>query len=150
MIESLEAAPADWAITSPFAKIANVGMLKILIMTTEDLIKCCPIDNTFKIIGKKFTIHIIRNMAIHGQTRFNQMLDSIEDANPKTLSARLKEMEKAGLISRIVYDEVPIRVEYKVTKKGNDLQGILDQMAALSMKHYPREKFKDGKQRTYK
>ena len=117
---------------------------------TDDMIKCCPIDNTFKIIGKKFTIHIIRNMAMHGQTRFNQMLDSIEDANPKTLSARLKEMEKAGLISRNVYDEVPIRVEYKVTKKGTDLQGILDQMAAFSMKHYPKEIFKDGKQRTYK
>ena len=117
---------------------------------TDDMIKCCPIDNTFKIIGKKFTIHIIRNMAMHGQSRFNQMLGSIEDANPKTLSARLKEMEKAGLISRTVYDEVPIRVEYKVTKKGNDLQGILDQMAAFSMKHYPREIFKDGKQRTYK
>ena len=117
---------------------------------TDDMIKCCPIDNTFKIIGKKFTIHIIRNMAMQGQTRFNQMLDSIEDANPKTLSARLKEMEKAGLISRTVYDDVPIRVEYKVTKKGNDLQGILDQMAAFSMKHYPREIFKDGKQRTYK
>jgi DNA-binding HxlR family transcriptional regulator len=117
---------------------------------TDDMIKCCPIDNTFKIIGKKFTIHIIRNMAMQGQTRFNQMLVSIEDANPKTLSARLKEMEKAGLISRTVYDDVPIRVEYKVTKKGNDLQGILDQMAAFSMKHYPREIFKDGKQRTYK
>ncbi len=57
---------------------------------TDDMIKCCPIDNTFKIIGKKFTIHIIRNMAMHGQTRFNQLLDGIEDANPKTLSARLK------------------------------------------------------------
>ena len=120
------------------------------IQSTDDMIKCCPIDNTFKIIGKKFTIHIIRNMAMHGQTRFNQMLDSIEDANPKTLSARLKEMEKAGLITRTVYDEAPIRVEYRVTKKGNDLQGILDQMAAFSMKHYPREIFKDGKQRTYK
>ena len=89
-----------------------------------EMMKCCPIDNTFKIIGKKFTVHIIRNMGMHGQKRFNQMLDSIEDANPKTLSARLKEMEKAGLITRKVYDEVPIRIEYTLTKKGNDLQGI--------------------------
>ena len=115
-----------------------------------DLMKCCPIDNTFKIIGKKFTVHIIRNMAMQGQTRFNQMLDSIEDANPKTLSARLKEMEKANLITREVYDEVPIRIEYRLTKKGKDLQGILDQMAAFSMKHYPKEIFKDGKKRNYK
>ena len=89
-------------------------------------------------------------MAMQGQTRFNQMLDSIEDANPKTLSARLKEMEKANLITREVYDEVPIRIEYRLTKKGKDLQGILDQMAAFSMKHYPKEIFKDGKKRSYK
>jgi len=87
---------------------------------------------------------------MQGQTRFNQMLDSIEDANPKTLSARLKEMEKANLITREVYDEVPIRIEYKLTKKGKDLQGILDQMAAFSMKHYPKTVFKDGKKRNYK
>ncbi len=116
----------------------------------SEVFKCCPIDNTFRIIGKKFTIHIIRNMAMQGQTRFNQMLDSIEDSNPKTLSARLKEMEKAGLITRNVYDEVPIRIEYKLTKKGKDLQGILDQMAAFSMKHYSKTVFKDGKQRSYK
>ncbi|MFQ5572704.1 MAG: winged helix-turn-helix transcriptional regulator [Nitrosopumilaceae archaeon] len=118
--------------------------------TPAELLKCCPIDNTFKIIGKKFTVHIIRNIAMQGQTRFNQFLDSIEGANPKTLSARLKEMEKAGLITRQVYDEVPIRVEYNLTKKGKDLQGILDQMAAFSMKHYSKTVFKDGKQRNYK
>ena len=122
-------------------------------MTSKEpmnMMKCCPIDNTFKIIGKKFTVHIIRNMAMMGQTRFNQLLDNIEDSNPKTLSARLKEMEKADLISRKVYDEVPIRIEYTLTKKGKDLQGILDQMAAFSMKHFPKEIFKDGKQRNYK
>lgn len=118
--------------------------------SSTDMMKCCPIDNTFKIIGKKFTIHIIRNMAIMGQSRFNQLLDSIEDANPKTLSARLKEMEKARLITRTVYDEVPIKVEYKLTKKGEDLKGILGQMAAFSMKHYAKEVFKDGKPRKLK
>ncbi len=122
-------------------------------MTTQtpaELLKCCPIDNTFKIVGKRFTVHIIRNMAMRGQTRFNQFLSSIENSNPKTLSARLKEMEKDGLITRKVYDEAPIRVEYTLTKKGKDLQGILDQMATFSMKHYSKTIFKDGKQRSYK
>ncbi len=121
-------------------------------MTTQtpaELLKNCPVDNTFKIVGKRFTVHIIRNMAMQGQTRFNQFLDSIEDSNPKTLSARLKEMEKDGLITRKVYDEAPIRVEYTLTKKGKDLQGILDQMATFSMKHYSKTVFKDGKQRSY-
>ncbi len=118
--------------------------------SVADMMKCCPIDNTFKIIGKKFTVHIIRNMTMMGQTRFNQLLDNIEGSNPKTLSARLKEMEKANLITRKVYDEVPIRIEYTLTKKGKDLEGILGQMAAFSMKHFPKEIFKDGKARNFK
>ncbi len=118
--------------------------------SSTDMMKCCPVDNTFKIIGKKFTIHIIRNMSIMGHTRFNQLLDNIEDSNPKTLSARLKEMEQADLISRKVYDEIPIKIEYKLTKKGKDLEGIIMQMAAFSMKHYAKEVFKDSKPRKLK
>ncbi|QDI88626.1 transcriptional regulator [Candidatus Nitrosopumilus sp. SW] len=117
--------------------------------TLEHMIKNCPVDNTFKIIGKKFTFHIIRNMAMRNQTRFNEFL-GIENINPKTLSLRLKELEETNLIERTVYDETPIRIEYTLTKKGKDLQGIIDQMAAFSMKHYPKTVFKDGQKRNYK
>jgi len=119
-------------------------------MNPFDLIKNCPIDNTFKIIGKKFTIHIIRNMSLMNHSRFNQFLDNIENINPKTLSARLKEMETPELISRKVYDDTPISVEYHLTNKRKDLHGILLQMAAFSMKHYPKQIFKDGKSKTVK
>jgi DNA-binding HxlR family transcriptional regulator len=119
-------------------------------LSLEHMLKNCPVDNTFKIIGKKFTFHIIRNMAMRNQTRFNEFLGTIENINPKTLSIRLKELEKTKLIERTVYDETPIRIEYTLTKKGKDLQGIIDQMAAFSMKHYPKTVFKDGKKRNYK
>lgn len=112
--------------------------------------KCCPIDNTFKVIGKKFTIHILRNMAHLSQTRFNQFLDSIEGINPKTLSARLREMEKNGLIQRSIYPGTPVKIEYFITKKGKALKPILDQMAAFSMQYCSKDVFKDGKPRTYK
>jgi DNA-binding HxlR family transcriptional regulator len=62
-----------------------------------DNMKCCPVDNTFKIIGKKFTIHILRNMSLK-QSHFNEFIDSIEGINPKTLSTRLREMERNGII----------------------------------------------------
>lgn len=119
-------------------------------VTLEHMIKNCPVDNTFKIIGKKFTFHIVRNMAMRNQTRFNEFLGTIENINPKTLALRLKELEETGIIQRDVYDEIPIRIEYTLTKKGKDLQGIIDQMATFSMKHYPKTVFKDGKKRNYK
>ena len=109
--------------------------------------KCCPIDNTFKLIGKKFTVLIIRDM-MKNKTRFNQFLDSIEGINPKILSARLKEMEKTGLIKRKVYSEIPVRVEYFLTEKGTGLKSILDQMASFSIQYCSRDVFKGGKPRS--
>lgn len=97
--------------------------------------KSCPVFNTFNIIGKKFSILILRNMIYDKQTRFNEFLNSIEEINPKTLSIRLKEMEKDGLIRRQVYDEIPIRIEYYLTQKGKELQPILEQMALFSVKY---------------
>lgn len=113
----------------------------------SDQMKCCPVDNTFRLVGKKFTIHILRNMIILNHTRFNQFLESVEGINPKTLSIRLREMEKSGLIKRKVYAETPIRIEYTVTEKGKELKEIIMQMAAFSMKYCPSDVFKDGKPR---
>jgi len=114
----------------------------------SDQMKCCPIDNTFKIVGKKFTIHILRNMMFLNQTRFIQFLESVEGINPKTLSVRLREMEKNSLIKRKVYPDTPVRVEYTITEKGEALKPIITQMAEFSMKYCSHDVFKDGKPRT--
>jgi DNA-binding HxlR family transcriptional regulator len=88
---------------------------------------------------------------IRDKTRFNQFLDSIEGINPKILSARLKEMEKSGLIRRkVYYTETPVRIGYFLTEKGSALKSILNQMATFSMRHCAKEVFKDRKPRTLK
>ena len=106
----------------------------------------CPINHTFKLMGKKFTMLIIRNMIHRDHKRFNQFLE-IEDINAKVLSARLKEMEEDGLIERKIYPDKPVRIEYTITEKGRALEPILDQMSAFSMKYCAKEIFKDGKAR---
>jgi DNA-binding HxlR family transcriptional regulator len=100
-----------------------------------DMMKACPIDTTFKLLGKRFTILILRDMISLNLSRFNQFLHSIDGINPKTLSIRLKEMEKNNLIYRIVKDGHPIEVEYFLTEKGKAVQPILDQMASFSIKY---------------
>ena len=85
---------------------------------------------------------------LNKQTRFNQFIQSIEGINPKTLSIRLKEMEKNSLIQRKIYHEIPIRIEYYLTEKGKTLKSILDQMAAFSVQYCAKDIFEDGKPRT--
>jgi DNA-binding HxlR family transcriptional regulator len=118
-------------------------------MYSMEGMKNCPLDITSKLIGKKFTVLILRNM-MSKQTRFNQFIESIDGINPKTLSTRLKEMEKNGLIRRKIYHETPIRIEYYLTKKGLELKSILDQMVIFSARYCANDVFKDGKSRTYK
>ena len=83
------------------------------------------------------------------QTKFNQFIESIQGLNPKTLSARLKEMEKNGLVHRKIYHETPIRIEYYLTEKGKALKSVLDQMAGFSARYCSKDVFKDAKPRTF-
>jgi DNA-binding HxlR family transcriptional regulator len=130
---------------------SNTDITQVINPSKNIEMKCCPINYTFKFIGKKFTVLILRNMINGKQSRFNQLLNSIEKSNPKTLSTRLREMQRLGLIKRKVYsNERPIRIEYSLTQKGLALQPILDMMAAYSMKYCSKDIFKDAKPREFK
>jgi len=88
----------------------------------------CSVEKTMKIIGSKWTLLILHNL-IEGNNRFGSLQRQLHGISTKTLSVRLQEMEKAGIITRKVYAEVPLHVEYSVTEKGKSLKGIIDQMA---------------------
>jgi len=112
--------------------------------------KCCPIHNSLKIFQQKFALNIIRNMMILKHKKFNQFLGAIEGINTKTLSIRLKELEKYGLIDRKVTQKRPLQVEYSLTKKGKALNSILLHMAEFSALYEPEKIFKDKKPKTMK
>lgn len=112
--------------------------------------KCCPIDNSVKVIGKKFTLHILRNMILLKQNRFNQFLQSIEGISTKTLSIRLQEMEQNDIIVREIISKRPLQVTYSLTEKGKTLEPILEILAEFSMKYQPKTIFKDEQPKTMK
>lgn len=82
----------------------------------KENIKQCPISNSMDLIGKKCTVLILRNMIAYKQTRFSLFMDTIDGVNPKTLTARLRELERNDDREE-VYREVPPRVEYFLTEK---------------------------------
>jgi DNA-binding HxlR family transcriptional regulator len=109
--------------------------------------KQCPINHTFQVIGKKFTVLIMRNMMLFGHSHFNEFLE-IEGINPKTLSQRLKEMQRNGLVERRVNPGTPVRIEYFLTEKGMALKPVLEQLMLFSMQHYHSQVCKDGQPMT--
>lgn len=86
------------------------------------------------ILGAKWTPQLL--YAIHHDIgRFCEMQKEVGGINPRTLSARLDELEQAGIVQKTVYAEMPPRVEYVLTAKGADLVPILEQMAEWGDKH---------------
>ena len=110
-------------------------------------LKACPIETTFRIIGRKWTILILREL-FRGVTQFNRLQENIEGINPKMLSLRLKELRRFGIIERKIFSEVPIRVRYDLTKTGWQLGPVLAAAAKFSMTLFPKLVFKDGKPMT--
>ena len=110
-------------------------------------LKSCPIETTFRIIGKRWTVLILREI-LKGNTQFNRFMDNIEGISPKVLTERLRELERLGIIRRRIVSEYPVRVEYSLTDVGKGFEPVLLSAASFSMMHMPTTVFKDGKPRT--
>src|SRR5438309_8657243 len=87
------------------------------------------IASAMQIIGNKWTALILRDL-FTGPKRFCELEKSVGTINPRTLSQRLDDLEAHGIITRQSFNEVPPRTEYTLTKKGEDLLPVLQQMAA--------------------
>ena len=110
-------------------------------------LKSCPIEATFKIIGKKWAVLIIREM-FRGTKQFNRFIENIEGITPKVLTERLRELEKFGIIKRRIVSEYPIKVEYELTDLGKAFEPVLLAAGSFSMRYMPEVVFKDGKPRS--
>jgi DNA-binding HxlR family transcriptional regulator len=110
-------------------------------------LKSCPIETTFRIIGKRWTVLIIREI-FRGNTQFNRFMENINGISPKVLTERLRELEQLGIIRRRIVSEYPLRVEYSLTDIGKGFEPVLLSAASFSMMYMPRAVFKDGKPRT--
>ena len=96
--------------------------------------KTCPVEITLLLINNKWKIRIIGSL-LNGTRRFNEIRRILEDISQKVLTQNLREMEKDGLVSRKVYPEIPLKVEYSLTKLGYSLKPILDEMVEWGIKY---------------
>jgi DNA-binding HxlR family transcriptional regulator len=93
---------------------------------------CCPIALTVTLIGDRWTPLIVRDLA-SGCRRFSELQRSLDGISPKSLSARLRRLEEAGVVTRSCFAEMPPRVEYRLTDKGHALLGVVESMRDFGM-----------------
>jgi len=83
--------------------------------------KTCPVTKILNYLSKKWTLLILRELHNNRTKRFNDLIREMENISPRTLSKRLKELEKLELVSKKRFNEIPPRVEYSLTNKGKEL-----------------------------
>jgi len=87
----------------------------------------CPVCRTAEVVCGKWTLLIIRDLA-EGSSRFCELERSLEGISPRTLSLRLRALEEEGIVERHTFPEVPPRVEYALTEKGEALVPLVEDM----------------------
>jgi DNA-binding HxlR family transcriptional regulator len=110
----------------------------------------CPIRTSLGVLGKKWTILILRDIGFLKINRFNRLLESIQGLTPRVLSMRLKDLEKEGFIECIEEKRSPIKVLWRLTQKGKDTMPILMQLTAFGSKWYSDVVFEDKRPRKLK
>lgn len=84
-----------------------------------------PVERSLSVVGVKWSLLIVRDL-IQGPRRFTEIERSLRRANPKMITARLRDLEQAGIVSRTAYAEVPPRVEYALTERGRALRPVIN------------------------
>lgn len=91
---------------------------------SEDIVCMCPLTGVIDVISKKWALFIISTLGNKGKMRYSEIAKNFP-VRPKGLTAILRDLEKNKLIRREVYPSVPLRVEYSLTKKGEELRELV-------------------------
>jgi DNA-binding HxlR family transcriptional regulator len=107
----------------------------------------CPIATTLGILGKKWTMLVLRDVAMRDMGRFSQLIKGNPGITPRMLSQRLKELEKQGMIVKTANRDSAKAARWRPTEKGWDALPILFSYTAFGSKWFPGQVFEDGKPR---
>src|SRR5215469_4453516 len=93
--------------------------------------KNCPVFLTLQLVAHKWSVRILRALlrAPTNTLRFGELRKVLDGITQRELTKHLREFEKAGIVERTVYPEIPPRVEYKLTKIGDSLLKPIEEIS---------------------
>ena len=96
----------------------------------------CPIRNILSRMSDKWSFLILSNLNQNGVMRYKDLSGAIPDISQKMLSSTLKRLVEDRLIKRKMYNEIPPRVEYSLTKTGMELMPAMGMMIDWALEHF--------------
>lgn len=92
------------------------------------------LNDTLQVINGKWKLPIVGSL-FFGKKRFKELEREIPGITPRMLSKELKDLEMNGIVTRTVYDTIPVTVEYELTKSGQSFSKVLDVMVEWGLQH---------------
>jgi DNA-binding HxlR family transcriptional regulator len=87
---------------------------------------CCPrYEHAIQVLGKRWT-GLLLNVLMKGPKRFGELTALVDGLSDRVLSDRLRELEAEGIVKRVVYPQIPVRIEYQLTEKGQALKPVVE------------------------
>lgn len=99
----------------------------------------CPVEDAMHVLGGRWRAVLVFYL-LNGRKRFSELRRGMPGISQRMLTLDLRALEKAGLVSRTVYPEVPVRVEYELTAEGRTLRPTIDELCKLGRKLQSRSK----------
>ncbi|RDU24568.1 winged helix-turn-helix transcriptional regulator [Anaerosacchariphilus polymeriproducens] len=94
-----------------------------------------PFEYTLSIISGKWNLKIIYVLVCMGTVRYNILKKNIEGITHKMLSSQLKQLEQKNIVIRKEYPQIPPKVEYSLSKKGESLIPLVQSICDWGMEH---------------
>ncbi|ALX48934.1 winged helix-turn-helix transcriptional regulator [Lentibacillus amyloliquefaciens] len=101
----------------------------------EKVPELCRVEDALGILVGKWKPIILLHLLQEGTKRFNELRRSMPEITQKMLTKQLRELEEEDIIERVVYPQVPPKVEYSITEYGKSLEPILEAMHEWGTKH---------------
>lgn len=98
----------------------------------EDYGQCMPMASYQKVLSGKWKIVILWYIYVYKVRRFSELKRQLGEITQSTLTKQLRELENDGFIKRMVYPEVPPKVEYSLTEMGHSFTPVMEHMKAWS------------------
>lgn len=92
------------------------------------------VNDTLNVINGKWKLPIIGSL-LYDKKRFTEIQRNIPKITPRMLSKELKDLEMNGVVKRVVYDTLPVTVEYELTPSAQSLGEVLDKMVEWGLNH---------------
>jgi DNA-binding HxlR family transcriptional regulator len=88
----------------------------------------CDVSDIWKVLGKAWSLLILKNLSTKEAIRFNELKKLLPEISNTVLADRLRELESEKLIVKKIYAQVPLKVEYSLTKDAKDLEILLEEL----------------------